>query len=330
MLRLLPQVTALVEEAWQACQPELGRISLSSYLDYHLSCYHYIQSMEDSQAPIDLIDAFESGIADWISDTEEALKTEKKRVLYFQLFRDSLFELIDLYTPTVDGEKYVGYLKVLVRRVTVCKGGKREIRHRWHKAREPPCANELCEALRKEWAGLDPGEVEAAVQDTYQCWLEAQQCDRGDNEDTTGGSSDESEKDDDVHMASKVNELTPSGFAALCARYVPSAGEQPANDDEARGRVDLFRRFDIDKSGLVSLANFKAVLLDHAPSSWREASSFRRKSSSGLKMMKKVATAARLAKNGGGTPLVSPTASPFGSPTTSPRDSPSELSFVKK
>ena len=91
MLRLLPAVTALVEDAWQACKPQMGRIILSSYLNYHLSCYRYIQEKEmPGCLTVDLFDAWESGMDDWLGDNEGSLKQVAKRELHFHLFRDSM------------------------------------------------------------------------------------------------------------------------------------------------------------------------------------------------------------------------------------------------
>lgn len=91
-LRMLPEVVAMVERIWNACDPERGRICLKTYMDFHLSCYHYIADKEGEA--VDHIDAWDNAVADWMGDTEEALQLVQKRELHFELFRSSVFELI--------------------------------------------------------------------------------------------------------------------------------------------------------------------------------------------------------------------------------------------
>lgn len=277
MLRLLPEVTTLVEEMWRACNPQMGRVSLASYADYHLSCFIYIQEKETpGDSSIDLIDAWESAIDDWISDTQGSLDHVQKRVLHFQLFRDSIFELVDLYTPTLDGERYVAYLKVLIKAITVTRGGTREIRHRWHKAQPSRDATELCRALRDQLTEEQLEHPEAAIESVYESWLEAQREAGHESGDSSGNENDV----ECLELNETKVELNFNGFLAGCARHLPSLASLPSDDDEARQRIDLFRRFDVDGSGLISRDNFKAVVLHDAPSSWLHQSSVRTKSRS--------------------------------------------------
>lgn len=262
-LRLLPEVTKLVESAWEACGPVMGRITLPLYMDYHLSCYRYIQEKEGMarNGKVDLMDAWECAVSDWLTDSEDSVKQVNKRVLHFELFRDSIFQLIDLYTPTLEERQYVKYLHILVNAVTVTKGGRpREIRFRWHKTRASPEATELCTALRKEWVGQTPEQTEKAVETIYNRWLKAQQL----------ASSPDDGDDSDVDEEDALTELTPAGLAAGSEMWISSFRGDSGSDEK---RIDLFRRFDIDATGLVSLANFKAVLVDDAPSMWLQADS---------------------------------------------------------
>ena len=41
------------------------------------------------------------------------------RSLHFDSFRDSVFELIDMYTTTTDEKQYVGYMRKLVEQISV-------------------------------------------------------------------------------------------------------------------------------------------------------------------------------------------------------------------
>ena len=52
----------------------------------------------------------QAAMQDWESDTEATLRTWKTRALHFEGFRDSVFELIDHYSPTLSPKQYVGYL----------------------------------------------------------------------------------------------------------------------------------------------------------------------------------------------------------------------------
>ena len=63
--------------------------------------------------------------------------------------------------------------------------------------------------------------------------------------------------------------LTLGGFEAACAKVLAEVA--PADEPEHARQtrlVDGFRRFDVDGSGDLSLADLKAVLLDDAPSAW--------------------------------------------------------------
>lgn len=63
---------------------------------------------------------------------------------------------------------------LLVRSITISKGGEREPRHRWPKARKSKEADTLCEALHKQWAA-SAVETASGVHAIYEKWLAAQQ-----------------------------------------------------------------------------------------------------------------------------------------------------------
>ena len=79
-LRLLPEVQALVETLWTIAAPkgETPRMALKSYMDYHLSCYHFITSIDQEEDDdgddegVDLFDAWETAVRDWRADTTAA------------------------------------------------------------------------------------------------------------------------------------------------------------------------------------------------------------------------------------------------------------------
>ena len=137
-LRLLPEINHLVAQLWSIAVKRGVHPPLKDYMDYHRSCYFFVTSIEencdvgdlDEDSPcIDLYDAWENGLLDWRSDTEAMLKTYGSRSLHFDSFRDSVFELIDMYTTTTDEKQYVGYMRKLVEQVSIsAKPGSRKPR----------------------------------------------------------------------------------------------------------------------------------------------------------------------------------------------------------
>ena len=104
-LRLLPEINHLVAQLWSIAVKRGVRMTLKDYMDYHRSCYFFVTSIEencdvgdlDDDSPcIDLYDAWENGLLDWRSDTDDMVKMYGSRSLHFDSFRDSVFELIDL------------------------------------------------------------------------------------------------------------------------------------------------------------------------------------------------------------------------------------------
>ena len=271
MTRLLPEVVALVERAWEACEPIQGRIHLKKYMDYHLCCYYYIAGVEGDA--VDLIEAFDSAVMDWVGDTEDSLSQVGRRELHFELFRDSIFELIDLYTPTTDWKQYLGYLKVLVRAISVERDGKPRLRHSWSALGKAGAgggglggggggkqlASAVTAIVRARWSeeeDVGREEQEARCAAVFQGWLDDQKA------------KAEEEEDDKEETKLPADKLTLHGFLEalwqLPSLSVPSA----ESVDGARRISDAFRRFDTSASGLLCLADFTSVVLDDAPSGW--------------------------------------------------------------
>ena len=314
-IRLLPEVQKIVDEMWALLMPERARVQLPGYLDFHRSIYNYIAAKETppvAAEETDLLDAFDSGIADWRSDTEDALALVHKRELHFHLFRDSIFELIDLYTPTTDAKQYIGYMRVLFD--SISKGGR--LRAPWPKPHKRAEAAALLKALRADlagstegdWDALDNDEQTARVAAWFRKALDAQVA-------------------ADEHAA--ATELTLAGFLATVDRFLP--------DDLREGRreghvaelhlIDIFRRFDVDATGLVSLDDLTTVLTaTNAPSAWFP---HKRRSSFGLKS-KAVIKAVRLSKLASGSMDADGPSEGVAAPTAAPGGGGKKTSSAKK
>ena len=113
-------------------------------------------------------EAWENALCDWMEDSEAMLKTYGSRTLHFDSFRDSVFELIDLYTPTTDEKQYVGYMRKLVRQIATvtASGAPAKWRHAWPKASAKNAEGRLLEALRDALADYGPG----ALRSKHAAW----------------------------------------------------------------------------------------------------------------------------------------------------------------
>ena len=290
-LRLLPEVQKLVEGLWECLQPDKGRVQLRNYLDFHLSVYHYIGAMEQPPVPpdeVDLIDAYGAAIDDWTSDTQDALEKVRKRELHFQLFRDSIFELIDLYTPSTDSKQYIGYTRSLVQQIKL-NGA---LRFTWPRARKRDAAASLIDALHDSlggttgWDALAVEDQDCRVATMFGEWLQAQT-----SHEATAAGSDEADEhvtaftsegsthatnpnmqaaEHAIAHAPAPTEVRLAGFLAAVDPLLEShlrEGERESQTD-AYTLVDVFRRFDVSATGLISLDDLRAVLVHREPSAW--------------------------------------------------------------
>ena len=202
--------------------------------------------MRVSSRPASLPLCLQAALQDWQSDTEVMLKLWKTRALHFEGFRDSVFELIDFYSPTLNPKQYVGYLKVLIKEVTEMKDGTRYWKHRW-----PAIMNEqatayttlLCNSLRHGDDHLDASfeARDLRLKDTYAKWLE--EADEGAQE-----------------------SLSFRGFRSACdSVLLHEAGWSERSQDIVFMSM-LMRRVDIDGDGCISLTDLLGfVLRDAAP-----------------------------------------------------------------
>jgi hypothetical protein len=238
------------QKLWSMLQPVKARVQLPLYLDFHLSCYTYISGKEvppTAPADIDLVEAWEAAMEDWQSDTEDALELVHKRELHFHLFRDSLFELIDLYTPTTNPKQYIAYMRSLIASIT--HGGR--VRYEWAKPQRRGEAAEIVKALREElggeagaegWAALSETDKEARVARKFTSWLEE-------------------------GCKGERAELPLTGFQLVCAD-LPPALRSPTTHAEATHLIDVFRHFDTDATGMITLSNMKDLLIRDEASEW--------------------------------------------------------------
>jgi hypothetical protein len=249
------------------------RVLLKDYLDFHLSCYHYIVRHEDdvprAEIEIDCIEAWDAAIADWLSDTEEAFRTVKHRSLHLDLFRDSVFELIDMYTPTTDPNQYLVYLRTLISEITSRNETttQLQIRHQWQ--RQPQAcreARQVRDALRGEkWNELERTTQEANVYEMFAKWGHAQQAISSSN-----GAGDDSCPMKYSHAA---QELTMAGFVSACSETlrllkVCDANGRAVTNGPRILLINVFRDLDIDGNGTLSCEDLRAALVDDAPSVW--------------------------------------------------------------
>ena len=268
-LRKLPEIEGVTEGFWEACLPEMGRVQFRKYLDYHLCCYHYIAAKEGDQ--VDLVEAFDNAITDWLEDTSATLQNIGKRELAFDGFKDSIYELVDLYTPTLDEKQYVKYFKLLLKQCTKTdSAGKRVLRYTWPAAPHGcKMATKLIHALTE---GFDEEEMQdydvkvARVDEIFKEWHGAQTEADGGNEvipvETGFGVIESGE---DTGMAAE-KQLTLSGFTAKVIEILELV--RPLSSGDASSAFDTFRRFDVRMTGRVTLSDFRAVLLDGTRSEW--------------------------------------------------------------
>ena len=272
-LRLLPEVQVLVETLWAVAAPkgETPRMALKSYMDYHLSCYHFITSIDEDSAAddegVDLFDAWETAVRDWRADTAEMIRTYHAPTLHFDSFRDSVFQLIDLYTDTLDTRQYVGYMRRLVEEITVVvdeRTGKRAWAQAWDKSAKGPLELAMKAALRGSFEAR-----EGCVEDLrakHAAWISAQEAARG-----TEDAAAKAEGDAEASSEAQAAELMPRGFAAAyeSLRKDPTvAALFPPGVPDQKSLIHLFCAFDADYSGGISIDDLISIVLDGATSGW--------------------------------------------------------------
>ena len=274
-LRTLPEINNLVAQLWGLSVKRLGmRMTLRDYMDYHLSCFYFVTAMEEGKPieqvgdSIDLFFAWENAVCDWLSDTDECLKKYGNRSLHFDSFRDSVFELIDLYTPTTDSAQYVGYLKQLIKQIaaTDSAGTPLRWRHPWPKVTSN--AKKLTEVLR----GALVKEGEAKLSARFGEWHGNQEEGRKevirDEADVNG----EGELTDEQLNAryDAWDELMPQGLAQAYEELVGGLVVRAPHDVERSevALVGVFRMLDVDLSGGISSKDVVNALIHHTKTPW--------------------------------------------------------------
>ena len=291
-LRLLPEINSLISALWGVAVKRGVRMDLKAYMDYHLSCYYFVTAMDANEevstldkASISLCDAWENAICDWVEDTELMKKQYGNRSLHYDSFRDSVFELIDLYTPTTDEKQYVGYLRRLVRQISVvdARGVPLSWRHQWPKGKvATKAARKLAGALRASIAreeGVSESDVgEEMLHRRFGEWHTAQEDARKQDIRDEAAALGEAEFTPDKMDAlyEKWDELMPRGLDAACEEIIAAcaAGDAPPftlpTDEYERERaiISLLRLLDVDLSGGLTSGDLVASLRDGTDSAW--------------------------------------------------------------
>ena len=130
------------------------QMTRKAYMDYHLSVYKFLDGrdacaasaeytrsasssnpaspvqtfyskangdVEDMHSIEEMLDAYESAIADWENDTagQEVDGKTDQVTMPFEAFYDSLYELVDLHTTTIKASDYVTFMRELADGITV-------------------------------------------------------------------------------------------------------------------------------------------------------------------------------------------------------------------
>ena len=298
-LKLLPEINKLVGQLWALGVRRGARMDLRGYMDYHLSCFHFVTSMEEQvdlrevHTLVDLYEAWEHALCDWTQDTADVLARYGTRTLHYDSFRDSVFELIDLYTPTTDEKQYIGYLRRLVKKIAIvdANGAPTAWRHPW-----PPklaAGKRLAAAMRD---GLG-GEGAEGVGQRFSGWLAAQEAARAAA--VRADAEAAGRVLTDAQLAETLDsyeELMPRGLAAAYVSLAESGAAAlplpPSVDDV----LCLLRVLDVDMSGGLSASDLTACLVDRVASPWLSD-----KGSRGALRVARV-FGARKAKSSGGAP----------------------------
>lgn len=296
-LRLLPEIQECVSKLWAiGVKGHAQRMNLQSYMNYHLSVYYFVAALEQGLAvcaldeEIDLYEAWDTAISDWRSDTH-AVAHLKSQTLHFDAFRDSVFELIDMYTTTTKPKQYIGYMRRLVKKISIADELGTPVRwsNPWPKASDGELAAKVRAVLRPEPLNSASGirACEKTVERTFAAWLEAQEAARRKARQEEAEEEGEELEDPDEGFT-PYDELTPHGLSlgydALAALH-PSLPPDPGQ----RAIVSLMRVLDVDFNGTLSAADLKAAVLHKAKSEWVAPKDSRRQGSkSGLAGLSKV------------------------------------------
>ena len=276
-LRLLPEINNLVGQLWSIAVKRGVRMHLRDYMDFHLSCYFFVTAVEencdvddlryDSEA-IDVFDCWENAILDWRADTEEALELYGNRSLHYDSFRDSVFELIDMYTTTTDEKQYIGYMRKLVRQIGVVEGrGRSAVATRWHHPWPRAVDSNMVAAFQASLKGGDAGAAELGALCAE--WCDSQLAARKTALDAHAAEAGETLTEEQVReQLGDQGELLPRGLAAAYASRAALDSNLVPSSPSPAAVVGLLRVLDVDLSGGVSEADLKAGVVDGAKSQW--------------------------------------------------------------
>lgn len=111
-----------VQKLWDIAETQTFRMDCTSYMDYHLSVFHWLMAQEEEEGGgggvVDDDEAWANGVEDWNNDLQGLSCDDTATTLHFEGFFDSVFELVDLWVDSVDAKDYIAFLKQLIDEVT--------------------------------------------------------------------------------------------------------------------------------------------------------------------------------------------------------------------
>ena len=116
------EVRSQVQKLWDIAETQTFRMDCTSYMDYHLSVFHWLMAQEEEEGVgggvVDDDEAWANGVEDWNNDLQGLSCDDTATTLHFEGFFDSVFELVDLWVDSVDAKDYIAFLKQLIDEVT--------------------------------------------------------------------------------------------------------------------------------------------------------------------------------------------------------------------
>ena len=144
-----------------------------------------------------------------------------------------VFELIDLYTPTIERDQYIRYMTRLMKAVTKEVDGQSALRYTWPRAKERKLSSTLLVKLRGDWdaegedAILGREARVARVEKTFASWVMVQR-EVDDDAPDDAVTRDNYEDTNSTSMLSGV-EITLLGFAAAAGELLSIPAPPPDN-----------------------------------------------------------------------------------------------------
>ena len=201
------------------------------------------------------------------ADTEEVLAKYGTRTLHLDAFRDSVFELIDMYTPTTDERQYVGYMRQLFHQIAIVDANGKPVRwrHPWPKAEK---GKALAKAVRAAFAA----EGESGLGALFERWHAAQESGRREALQAEAAEAGEAPLTEETMLQrlDTFDELMPRSLESVC-EDVAAKGSMPLplSSDDPAALISLLKMIDVDGSGGISSDDLVARVLHRKRSAWQ-------------------------------------------------------------